>query len=147
MTTYDVPTEFDLDGLLARPLIARVATNGPTVRPVWFLWEQEAFWWLTGSWSKLPPLIKRDPAVALLIDTWHPTTGEVLQLIATGHAAIHPFDANRARRKLSRYLGDDQSKWDKDRFIKGTFDSPSAAFVRLRPDRLTVKDLSYQPPA
>jgi nitroimidazol reductase NimA-like FMN-containing flavoprotein (pyridoxamine 5'-phosphate oxidase superfamily) len=147
VTTYDVPDGFDLDVLLARPLIARIATNGPTLRPVWYLWEEGAFWWLTGSWSKLAHLIKQDPAVALLIDTWEPTTGEVLQLVARGQAEVHPFDPARARRKLARYLGSDESRWDRDRFLVGTFDNPTAAFVRLDPDRLTVKDLSYRPPS
>jgi hypothetical protein len=30
---------FDVDEFLQQPLTARTATNGPTVRPVWFLWE------------------------------------------------------------------------------------------------------------
>lgn len=147
MTTYDLPEGFDLEGFLARPLIARIATNGPTIRPVWYIWEDGAFWWLTGSWSQLPTLIGRDPALALLIDTWEPTTGEVLQLIARGQAAMCPFGSNRARRKLARYLGNDESKWDEQRFQMGTFDNKSTALVRLHPDRLVVKDLSYKPPA
>ncbi|GHA04301.1 hypothetical protein [Streptomyces purpurascens] len=40
MTSY----AFDVDAFLRRPLTARLATNGPTVRPVWFLWEEDAFW-------------------------------------------------------------------------------------------------------
>ncbi|GAA2570690.1 hypothetical protein GCM10010424_11970 [Streptomyces lienomycini] len=39
MTTSD----FDTDTFLRRPLTARLATGGPTVRPVWFLWEDGAF--------------------------------------------------------------------------------------------------------
>ena len=35
----DEMDDFDVDEFLAQPLVARVATNGPTVRPVWFLWE------------------------------------------------------------------------------------------------------------
>lgn len=45
--------DFDIDAFLEQPLIARLATVGPTVRLVWFLWERQAFWWLTGSWSAL----------------------------------------------------------------------------------------------
>lgn len=132
--------------MLSRPLIARVATNGPTIRPVWYLWEDGAFWWLTGPWSRLGSLIDKDPSIALLIDTWEPDTGEVLQVIATGNASTHPFDADRARRKLTRYLGGDESRWDRDRFIAGTFENPSVSFIRLYPDRIRVKDLSYRPP-
>jgi len=146
MPSHELPDAFDLEGFLARPLIGRVATNGPTLRPVWYLWEEQAFWWLTGAWSRLPTLIARDPAVALLIDTWEPTIGEVIQLIARGDAEVRPFDPERARRKLTRYLGDDESNWDEDRFTRGTFDNPSTRFVRLRPERLVVRDLSYRPP-
>lgn len=145
MTAYDMPEGFNLDGFLAAPLIARVASNGPTIRPVWYIYENEAFWWLTGSWSRLPNLIERDPAVVLLIDTWDPHTGEVLQLIANGTAELHPFDPDRAFRKLARYLGNDRSKWDQERFVRGVFDDASAAFLHLRPQRLTIKDLSYRP--
>jgi hypothetical protein len=31
---------FDVAAFLAKPLVARVATAGPTARPVWFLWEE-----------------------------------------------------------------------------------------------------------
>jgi nitroimidazol reductase NimA-like FMN-containing flavoprotein (pyridoxamine 5'-phosphate oxidase superfamily) len=146
MSAYDVPSGFDLDAFLAQPLVAHVATNGPTIRPVWYLWEQGAFWWLTGSWSRLPDRLRRDPAMALVVDTWDASTGVVMQLIASGRGEVVPFDADRARRKLIRYLGDDESRWDEERFVTGTFDEPSAAFVRLLPDRLTARDLSYRPP-
>ena len=145
MPSYELPESFDLEAFLERPLIARVATDGPTIRPVWYLWENEAFWWLTGSWSKLPQLIERDPSMALLIDTWEPETGGVIQLVATGKGEVVPFEPGRAHRKLARYLGEDESMWDQDRFVAGTFDDPSVAFLRLQPDRITVKDLSYRP--
>ena len=140
-----MPSGFDLDAFLTRPLVAHVATNGPTIRPVWYLWEQGAFWWLTGSWSRLPNRLRRDPAVALVIDNWDASTGVVLQLLAWGRGEVVSFDADRARRKLTRYLGDEESRWDEERFVTGTFDEPSAAFVRLSPDRLRVRDLSYRP--
>ncbi|MEU1944007.1 pyridoxamine 5'-phosphate oxidase family protein, partial [Streptomyces sp. NPDC020125] len=33
---------FDVAAFLARPLVAQLATEGPRVRPVWFLWEDHA---------------------------------------------------------------------------------------------------------
>jgi hypothetical protein len=53
--TADVSAKagFDVEAFLAQPLTARVAAAGPTVRPVWFLWEDGAFWWLTGGWARL----------------------------------------------------------------------------------------------
>jgi hypothetical protein len=51
---------FNVDSFLAQPLTARVATNGPTVRPAWFLWEDGAFWILTGPWARLTILPGRE---------------------------------------------------------------------------------------
>lgn len=97
--------EFDIDAFLSRPLTARIATNGPTVRPTWFLWEDRAFWILTGPWARLPRLVQADPAIALVVDECNLATGLVRQVIARGRAEVLPFDVPRGRRKLTRYLG------------------------------------------
>jgi nitroimidazol reductase NimA-like FMN-containing flavoprotein (pyridoxamine 5'-phosphate oxidase superfamily) len=135
---------FDLDGFLALPLVARLATAGPTVRPIWYVWEEHAFWWLTGRWARLVAMLERDPEVALVVDTCDLGTGEVLQVVARGVAEVVPFDADRARRKLRRYLGADEAAWDRERFHAGTFGDPSARLVRLAPRRLRARDLSYR---
>ncbi len=103
---------FDIDAFLAQPLTARLATNGPTVRPTWFLWEDGCFWFMTGPWAKLLGRIRRDPTIAVVIDICEPATGEVKQVIARGRADIRAFDTERAHRMLSRYLGADASRWD-----------------------------------
>jgi hypothetical protein len=41
-TTWTVEDGIDLDGFLSQPLVVRVATvgrTGPSVRPLWYLWE------------------------------------------------------------------------------------------------------------
>jgi len=137
--------EFDVDAFLSQPLTARIATNGPTVRPTWFLWEDQAFWILTGPWARLPRLIQADPAIALVVDECNLATGLVRQVIARGRAEVLPFDVPRGRRKLTRYLGADQARWDQ-RFLRYLLDDPvekDTAWLRLRPDFLTAKDLSY----
>jgi nitroimidazol reductase NimA-like FMN-containing flavoprotein (pyridoxamine 5'-phosphate oxidase superfamily) len=96
---------FDVDAFLRRPLTARLATNGPTVRPVWFLWEEGAFWVLTGPWARLLGRVRADPEVALVVDECEPASGLVRQVIARGRAELLPFDVARGRRKLVRYLG------------------------------------------
>ncbi len=56
------------------------------------------------------------------------------------------FDADRARRKLRRYLGDDPTQWDQDRFgvtKDGVAGSEQTAFIRLAPSRLAARDLSF----
>ncbi|MGH3682450.1 MAG: pyridoxamine 5'-phosphate oxidase family protein [Natronosporangium sp.] len=136
---------FDVTAFLARPLTARLATNGPTVRPVWFLWEDDAFWIITGPWSSLPGRVRADPAVALVVDECDLATGTVRQVIARGQAELAPFDVPRGRRKLSRYLGADETRWD-PRFRRYLYLDPveaGTAWLRIHPDSLGAKDLSY----
>ncbi|MDQ3676962.1 MAG: pyridoxamine 5'-phosphate oxidase family protein [Actinomycetota bacterium] len=132
---------FELDAFLARSLTAHVATNGPTVRPVWYLWEEGALWWLTGSWSRLQTILERDPRVAVVIDTSDLATGTILQVIATGPAEVLPIDFERARRWGARYLGRDERSWG--RFGDSVFRDPSTRFVRLVPQTLRARELSY----
>ena len=132
----------DVAAYLAQPLVARVATSGPTVRPVWFLWEDEHFWWLTGAWSALAQRLAEDPTVALVIDTCDLATGTVLQVSVKGVAVVVPLERGRAVRKLARYLGDDPGKWPA-RFLE-PLDDVETRLVRLRPHRPPrLRDLSY----
>jgi nitroimidazol reductase NimA-like FMN-containing flavoprotein (pyridoxamine 5'-phosphate oxidase superfamily) len=139
---FEIDQGFDLDGFLAQPLVARLATAGPTIRPLWYLWEDACFWWLTGSWARLSAVLRENPRVALVVDTCDLETGRVLQVIASGDAEIVPFDPGRARRKLMRYLGPNQDLWDA-RFTTGTFEDALTRFVRLAPVALRARDLSF----
>src|SRR5690348_15522230 len=58
----------NLDDFLARPLVARVATHGPTVQPVWYIFEERAFWWLTRLARSL-----RTPSSAVSRSPWSST--------------------------------------------------------------------------
>ncbi|GLY34855.1 hypothetical protein Amsp01_008790 [Amycolatopsis sp. NBRC 101858] len=136
---------FDVDGFLALPLTARVATDGPTVRPTWYLWEESAFWILSGPWSRLPQRIRMRPRIALAVDVCDLGTGMVRQVLATGDADLRPFDVARGRRKLVRYLGSDETRWD-PRFRAYLHDNPGTVWVHLRPSKLVAKDLSYRVP-
>jgi nitroimidazol reductase NimA-like FMN-containing flavoprotein (pyridoxamine 5'-phosphate oxidase superfamily) len=139
-----VSHDFDVDEFLARPLVARVATGSPlTVRPVWYLWEEGALWWLTGTWSRMSRLLAEDPRVALVIDSCELDTLEFRQVLAWGRAEVAPFDEGRARRKLRRYLGEDEATWPSE-FVDSFAVSQ---FVRLAPERLTTRDYSKTRPA
>jgi hypothetical protein len=135
----------DVDTFLNQPLTARIATYGPTVRPVWFLWEDGAFWVLTGPWARLFDRVRSNPTVALVVDVCDIEKGLVQQVIARGDAELVPFDVPRGRRKLIRYLGADESRWD-TRFLRYLYDDPEVrgtTWLRLVPDSLTAQDLSY----
>jgi hypothetical protein len=90
--------------------------------------------------------VQADPAVAIVVDECDLATGTVRQVIARGEAELVPFDVPRGRRKLARYLGQDESRWD-ERFRRYLHDDPATrgtTWLRLRPTRLTATDLSYQ---
>ncbi|WP_410567630.1 pyridoxamine 5'-phosphate oxidase family protein [Amycolatopsis sp. cmx-4-61] len=132
-----------IDEFLALPLTARVATDGPTVRPTWYLWEEGAFWILSGPWSRLPALVRARPRIAVCVDVCELGTGVVRQVLASGEAAVRPFDAARGRRKLVRYLGAEEERWD-PRFREYLRGDVGAVWVYLRPSQLVAKDLSYE---
>jgi hypothetical protein len=135
-------SSFDVDEFLAQPLTARVATNGPTIRPTWYLWEDSAFWILTSPAIRLLAHVRRDPALAIVVDVCDLATGLVRQVIAKGDAEILPFDVPRGRRKLIRYLGPDESRWQR-RFQVYLHEDPDTTWLRVRPTSLVAKDLSY----
>ena len=76
------------------------------------MWEDGAFWILTSPWARLLARVEADPVIAIVVDVCDLATGLVRQVIARGAAEILPFDVARGRRKLTRYLGADESKWD-----------------------------------
>jgi hypothetical protein len=141
---WDVSDGFDVRSFLDHPHVARLATSGtggPRVRPIWYLFDDDGFWWLTGTWSVLPRTLARDPQVEILVDTCDLASGEVLQVRAGGRAEVRPFDADRARRWGERYLGSDRSRWG--RFGKDVFEDAGTRFVLLAPAYLRGRDLSW----
>lgn len=136
---------FDVAAFLAQPLVARLATTGPVVRPVWYLWEDESFWVLTGTWSLLGRRLAADPAFELAVDTCDLRTGQVRQVIAAGEGSVVPFDTARGRRKLVRYLGEDEASWDPRFSLRGDPNERGIRWARLVPGRVLVSDQSYRP--
>ena len=132
-----------VEEFLSRPLVARLATNGPTVRPVWFLWEDGAFWWITGAYAELPERLARDPEVAMVIDTCDLDTGSVLQVTATGAAEVVAMEPDRATRKLVRYLGPDIETWPVP--FREALTDPGARLAKLIPRRAPrIVDQSFR---
>jgi hypothetical protein len=136
--------DFDVTRFLSRPLVARLGTARPAVRPVWYLWEEERFWVLVGPWNRVPADIAADPNVAIVIDTCDLGTGECLQVAARGLGALMPFDTQRARRLLERYLGPDAGLWD-ERFRRYLSHEPEAKLLAITPSSLSAQDLSFTP--
>lgn len=133
---------FDPAVFLARPLVARLATQPLVIQPVWYLWEDTDFWVITGPWSTLSRRLAADSAFSLVVDECDLRTGRTRQVIARGSGTVVGGGTDRARRKLTRYLGPDETSWD-PRFRPG----PDLLWARLTPTTLRVADLSFQTPA
>nr|WP_255311917.1 pyridoxamine 5'-phosphate oxidase family protein [Streptomyces sp. PTY087I2] len=134
---------FSVDEFLLQPLVARIATGNLVVRPTWYLWEDESFWVFSGAWSRMAKRLRADPRFELVVDSCDPRTGEVRQVIGRGQGAVVEFDTDRGRRKLTRYLGPDESLWDARFAIRGTVED--IWWIRLTPDTLWVSDQSFRP--
>jgi nitroimidazol reductase NimA-like FMN-containing flavoprotein (pyridoxamine 5'-phosphate oxidase superfamily) len=137
----------EIDEFLVAPITAQLATNGPSIRPVWFEWEGGAFWIISGPWAKLLERVKRDPEVAICVDVSDFDTGNVKQVCAYGAAQIADYDVERARRMLHRYLGPDEESWsdapDDYRGYLRDGGPPGAVFLRVEPRKLTAMNFSY----
>lgn len=83
-----------------------------------------------------------DPRVSVVVDTCDLQSLEFLQVLMRGRAEVEPFDADLARRKLRRYLGQDEATWPTD----FTDFAADARLVRFTPHRTVVRDLSKTRP-
>lgn len=138
---------FDVDAFLGEAHSVRVATNGPTLRPLWFQWEEGCFWVISGPWAKLFARIQNDPKLALLVDVEEHDRGRIYQVMAQGNAEITPYDIPRARRMLHRYLGPDEASWSTapDNY-PGYLQEPGppgAVWLKIKPTSLKTFNFSY----
>lgn len=139
----------DLEEFLARPLFAHLSTSsedGPRDTPVWFVWERGALWFIAiAAENTFHERVRRDPRCAVGIVAFEPESGLVQHVGFRGRAAVEPWDVGRAKRLLSRYLGEDKTKWDR-RFLDGLDDPSGRLFVRFEPETAMVRDQSYPSP-
>jgi hypothetical protein len=141
----DRPRTVELDEFLARPLFAHLATAseaGARVSPVWFLWE-EGVVWVIGSRQANSFLrrIEDDPRCSMDMVDFDRVSGRVHHVGLRGEATVEPFDPERARRLLERYLGPNLETWD-GRFQE-TLHDPHNVLVRFLPETAVARDQSY----
>jgi hypothetical protein len=143
---HDRPRSFDLDRFLERPLFCHVATNsaaGPRNSPLWFLWEEGTVWIIGDETTDtFPARIRDDPRCAISMIDFDRSTGLVEHVGMRGKASIQPFDQERARKLLKRYLGEYEPAWDK-RFQR-TLEEQTGLLVRFEPETVVVRDVSYE---
>ena len=137
----------EIDEVLAEPITAQLATNGPTIRSVWFEWDGKAFWIISGPWAKLFSRVQSDPKVALCVDVADFQSGRVMQICAYGEVDVRDYDVELVRRMLRRYLGDEEESWsdspdDYRAYIRDA-GPPGAVLLRLEPSKVQAMNFSY----
>ncbi|KHF39253.1 pyridoxamine 5'-phosphate oxidase family protein [Halalkalibacter okhensis] len=141
----DKRRSFDLDTFLKKPLFAHLSTavsDSPRDSPVWFQWENNEIWIIGTSSDTFPDRIKRNPKCAIGIIDFDYRKGLVLHAGFRGRGTVEPFNKAIANRLLSKYLGEDELKWD-PRFRD--LDDRNV-LIRFVPETVVVRDQSYLAP-
>ena len=138
----------NLEEFLGRPLFAHLATDskdGPRHSPVWFLWEEGALWIIAVlDENTFHERIRQNPRCAVGIVDFERESGLVQHVGFRGKATLQPWDVGRAKRLLARYLGEDETKWHRERFLEGLDDPANQLFVKFEPETVVVRDQSYR---
>src|SRR4051794_1014521 len=147
---HDRERSVDLEEFLTRPLFAHLATaseHGPRESPVWFLWEENAVWIIGSRESdSFPARIEADARCAIGIVDFDRTSGLVQHVGMRGRATVEPFNPNRARRLLRRYLGPNERTWDQRFGMTVTRPgAEQAVLLRFVPETIIARDVSYAP--
>jgi nitroimidazol reductase NimA-like FMN-containing flavoprotein (pyridoxamine 5'-phosphate oxidase superfamily) len=137
----------DLDEFLDRPrfcFLAQASEAGPRVSPLWFLWEDGAVWIIAQLENRsYPDRVERDPRTALAVVDFDFSAGRVEHVGMRGRANLEPYDAGRADRLLSKYLGNDQEEWP-GRFVG--LPAEDYRLIRFDPETVVARDQSYASP-
>ena len=128
----------EVDELLGRPLLARLATidddGFPSVVPVWFEWADGAFWIVARARSAYVEHMRRDPHVGISVVADEDPDRRVqvagFAEILDGPAPLGGRVLELTRRLAERYEGASGLA-----YVEETRDRPRI-LVRVRPERL-----------
>lgn len=136
--------DFAPQEVLAKPLMAHLATTspeGPRDSPVWFLWEDEAIWLIGSNEDSFPARLRAEPRCALNVVDFDVGRGVLRHIGIRGRAEVLDLDHARLDRLLSRYLGADKTEWNA--WFQETVVAPLDLMIRITPDSLIARDMSY----
>ena len=136
--------DFDVEPFLQQPLFAHLATaspDGPRESPVWFLWEAEELWLVGNNRDSFPKRIQAEPRCAVGIIEFDLARGRLRHVGIRGTGSIEPIDRSRLYRFLSRYLGENEARWNLS-FRSRVIDRLEL-MVRIKPLSIVARDQSY----
>tara|TARA_R110000868_G_scaffold385783_6_gene653803 strand:+ start:974 stop:1396 length:423 start_codon:yes stop_codon:yes gene_type:complete len=135
--------EFDISDVLTKPLFAHLATtspDGPRESPIWFLWEDNALWFVSTTASSFPKRIQNDSRCAVGIIDFDANARHLLHVGFRGNATLAELDNDRLERLLHRYIGT-PTEWDND-FKKNIIDNLDL-MIKFTPTSIVARDQSY----
>jgi len=107
------------------------AGKAPQLTPVWYLWDGETFRFSTTRDRIKYLSLRRDPAIALIVDDGPSHT----YVVATGQAEILEDDvAALSRPLIEKYVPADRLQES----LQTLGQDPARVIVRLRPDKILV---------
>lgn len=141
-----MPTEFDHQPILSKPLMANLATvtaqGEPRNAPVWFALEDAAIWMLSNASSSSAERIQANPNVAVEIVDYDNAAGILRHLGLRGEATVEPMNTALFKRLLRRYLGPEaqQNQWFVENVAR--IDDSTGRLIRLAPASVFTNDVS-----
>lgn len=134
-------TKQQIDGLLALPVLARLATAStstaqPHVVPLWFLWDGTAVWISSFSSTRKVRELTQNPRCAVLIDDavsgvdyWAVLFEGEAELITTPAELVHTMST----RIYARYIGEEGVR---DPRPRSWIHDPENLLIKLTPQRV-----------
>lgn len=142
-----MPTPFDPEIILARPLMATLGTlaadGSPRTAPVWFHWENKVLYMLGDQNGASTKRIVNDGRVSVEITDYENTAGRLLHLGLRGRAEVLAMDRAVFERLLGRYLGprEDWNPWFIENIAR--IDDPGGRLIALQPDSIFTNNVSF----
>lgn len=139
-----VQKDFEMEVVLKKPLMAHLSTTEneePRDSPVWFVWESECIWIFGTEKDSFINRLKKKPACAIGVVDFDLQKGILRHVGVRGNAQLRELDLDRLRRFVTKYLGKDQSQWNKW-FIENIV-NPLDKMVQIIPESIVTKDVSF----
>ena len=139
---------FDLAEFLGRPLFAHLSTTsveGPRDSPLWFLWEDEALWFIVEEgYNTFHLRVREDPRVAVGIVDFDPRKGRLQHVGIRGLGSLEPWDDDRAERLHYRYYSR-LDGWNRPPAPQGTKVTGRLpmTLLKVEPNRVVQREQSY----
>lgn len=136
--------DFEIDEVLARPLMAHLATSspdGPRESPVWFLWEDGHVWLIGRRGDSFVRRLGVEPRCAIGVVEFDAGHGILRHVGIRGVGEVGPMDRDRLARLLKRYLGPDEALWNA--WFRENIVDPLDVMIRVDPVSVVCRDVSY----